>query len=149
MTSTENKEKIIGLVCERSVELKDQLDEKGCLKDDPNVQIIKVPCSGMIQPIMLETALKNGADGTFACGCRIGDCHYREGNKFLRERLLGTRMPKIKPSTDQRRIQAYWLSVLEYEKLQEMVGDFQEYLKTIDSSDAATGSASQAVEASS
>lgn len=123
--------RLIGIVCERSVDFEGHLDEKGHMKDHPDVKIIKVPCSGMIQPLMMEAGLKNGADGVFACGCRLGDCHYREGNKFLRERLLGTRMPKLKPNTDKRRIQAYWLSVLEYEKLSEMVGGFEEYLKTL------------------
>jgi F420-non-reducing hydrogenase iron-sulfur subunit len=122
---------MIGIVCERSVDFADHLDERGYLKDNPNVRIIKVPCSGMIQPIMLEAGLKGGADGVFACGCRIGDCHYREGNKFLRERLLGTRMPKLKPNVDKRRIQAYWLSALEYQKLCDLVGDFEEYVKNL------------------
>ena len=79
--------KMIGIVCERSVDLSDRLDENSCLKDDPTVKIIKVPCSGLIQPIMIETALKKGAQGCFATGCRIGDCHYRDGNRFLMQRL--------------------------------------------------------------
>ncbi len=118
--------KMIGIVCERSTDLTDRLDENGYLKDNPDVKVITVPCSGMIQPIMLETALKKGADGVFTCGCRIGDCHYREGNKFLRERLLGKRMPKLKPNVDKSRIQAYWLSALEYDKFKDMVNEFHE-----------------------
>lgn len=121
--STENS-KIIGIVCERSVDFENRLDENGYMLDNPSVKIIQVPCSGQIQPIMLETALKNGAAGTFALGCRMGDCHYREGNKFCRERLLGKRMPKLKPTVDKRRVQGYWLSELEYDKLKEMVAEF-------------------------
>jgi F420-non-reducing hydrogenase iron-sulfur subunit len=123
--------KIIGLVCERSVELEGLLDETGHMIDDPNVKIIKVPCSGMIQPIMMESALKKGADGVFACGCRMGDCHYREGNKFLRERLMGERMPKLKPNVDKRRVQAYWLSAVEYEEFKKMVLEFDDSLKDL------------------
>jgi F420-non-reducing hydrogenase iron-sulfur subunit len=92
--------------------------------DNPDVKIIPVPCSGHIQPVMLETALKNGAAGVFALGCRMGDCHYRDGNRFCRQRLLGERMPKLKPNVDKKRIQAYWLSAVEYDKLQEMVSEF-------------------------
>lgn len=128
---TQTNEKIIGIVCERSVDLNDRLDENGYMLDDPNVKIIKVPCSGMIQPLMIEAGLKAGADGVFCTGCRMGDCHYREGNKFLRERLVGERMPKLKPSVDKRRVQAYWLSAVEYDKLQEMVGDFHEAVKRL------------------
>jgi len=124
--TTENQPSgtIIGLVCERSVDFDGKLDDNGYLLDSPTVKIIKVPCSGHIQPIMLETALKNGAAGTFALGCRMGDCHYREGNKFCRERLVGDRMPKLKPNVDKRRVQAYWLSALEYDKLSDMVKAF-------------------------
>ncbi|MFN8614896.1 MAG: hydrogenase iron-sulfur subunit [Vampirovibrionales bacterium] len=117
--------RLVGLVCERSVELEGRLNEHGRLLDDLTVKIITVPCSGIIQPIMMETALKNGASGCFATGCRIGDCHYREGNKFLQERLLGKRMPKLKPTVDKKRIEAYWLSAVEYEEFKELIASFQ------------------------
>jgi F420-non-reducing hydrogenase iron-sulfur subunit len=115
---------IIGIVCERSVDLDGKLNAGNAMLAAPNVRIIKVPCSGQIQPIMIETALKQGAAGVFTTGCRMGDCHYREGNKFLRERLLGTRMPKLKPSVDKTKVQAYWLSALEYEEFESMVVAF-------------------------
>jgi F420-non-reducing hydrogenase iron-sulfur subunit len=132
--TTENP-KLIGLVCERSVDFEGKLDEQGNMTDHPSVKIIRVPCSGQIQPIMLETALKNGASGTFALGCRMGDCHYREGNKFCRDRLVGKRMPKLKPSVDKRRVQGYWLSAVEYDKLSEMVGQFVEDCKALPAPD--------------
>ena len=128
---TNEKSKLIGIVCERSVDFEGKLDDNGYLLDNPAVKIIKVPCSGQIQPIMLETALKNGAAGTFAVGCRMGDCHYREGNKFCRERLQGKRMPKLKPMVDKRRVQAYWLSAVEYDKLKAMVDDFAAVCDTL------------------
>lgn len=131
-TPAPTKPEMIGIVCERSVSLENRLDANGHLLDDPTVKIITVPCSGLIQPIMLETALKKGAKGCFATGCRIGDCHYREGNKFLQDRLLGKRMPKLKPSVDKRRIEAYWLSVVEYEALRDYIESFQISVKTLD-----------------
>ncbi|MGE0199844.1 MAG: hydrogenase iron-sulfur subunit [Candidatus Melainabacteria bacterium] len=118
---SKSKVKMIGLVCERSVDLTGCLDESGCMKDDPSVKIIKLPCSGEIQPIMIETALKNGAEGVFTTGCRIGDCHYREGNKFLMERLEGKRMPKLKPTVDKSKVEAYWVSAVEYDKFRDQV----------------------------
>jgi F420-non-reducing hydrogenase iron-sulfur subunit len=110
---------VIGIACERSVDFEGKLDENGHLLDNPSVKIIKVPCSGQIQPIMLETALKKGASGTFALGCRMGDCHYREGNRFCRDRLIGQRM-------DKKRVQGYWLSAVEYDKLRALVSEFVE-----------------------
>jgi coenzyme F420-reducing hydrogenase delta subunit len=88
----------------------------------------------MIQPIMIEAGLKKGADGVFCTGCRMGDCHYREGNKFLRERLLGTRMPKLKPSVDKQRVRAYWLSAVEYDAIKGMIDAFCKDLMALESS---------------
>jgi F420-non-reducing hydrogenase iron-sulfur subunit len=123
--SAPSKVEWIGIICERSVDFDAKLDDEGRLVDDPSVKIIKVPCSGLIQPIMLEAALNKGAKGVVAGGCRIGDCHYREGNKFLRERLQGKRMPKLKATVDKRRIQAFWLSAIEYDKFKDLLEAFQ------------------------
>lgn len=123
--------RIIGIACERSVDFEDRLDENQCLKDDPSVRMVFVPCSGHIQPIMLETALKSGADGVFAMGCRMGDCHYREGNVFCNQRLTGERMPKLKPTVDKRRVQGYWLSAVEYDEFINRVRTFHSELQNL------------------
>ena len=125
MSTMPKKLKLIALVCERSVDFQGHLNESNCLKAcDDDVSVIKVPCSGIIQPAMLEGALKAGADGVIATGCRIGDCYYREGNKFLKERLEGTRSPKLKPAVDKSKIRAYWLSAIEYGQFKQMTQEF-------------------------
>lgn len=124
------KLKVMALVCERSVNFKDKLDAANNLLDCPEVHVIALPCSGQIQPIMIETALKQGADGVITTGCRIGDCHYREGNKFLKARLLGERQPKLKSTVDRKRVQAYWLSALEYQRFRTMADNFVQSLQS-------------------
>src|SRR4030095_12869806 len=104
------KTKVITLICERSVDLSQHLEQDHKLKDDPNVEVVKYPCSGMIQPLMVEAAMKAGASGVIICGCQIGDCYYREGNKMIRERLLGERPPGLKKTVDRRRVIGLWLS---------------------------------------
>ena len=122
------KLKVIALVCERSVNFKDKLDASKCLTDCPEVTVLQVPCSGQIQPVMIETALKQGADGVITTGCRIGDCYYREGNKFLMARLVGERQPKLRATVDRKRLQAYWLSGLEYYRFRDLADDFVKFL---------------------
>jgi len=102
--------KVVTLICERAVDLDQHLDEQGRLKDEPNVSVVKFPCSGMIQPLMIEAAMKAGASGVIVCGCQLGDCYYREGNKMIRERLLGQRPPGLKKTVDRRRVIALWLA---------------------------------------
>ena len=121
------KKKILGIVCERSVDLKKRV-EKNRLKDKDNVAIVELTCSGMIQPIMLEEAFKAGAEGVFVMGCQIGDCHFREGNKWCQERLLGQRPPNIKKTVDKNKVRGYWLAKCDYKKFLDKLNKFEEEL---------------------
>lgn len=116
--------KIMTLICERSCELNGLVDEKSQLKDMPGCYVVKFPCSGMIQPLMIEAALKNGADGVVVTGCQIGDCYFREGNKMIRERLLGERPPGLKKNVDRRRVMGLWLSKVQPARLLSEVKEF-------------------------
>jgi F420-non-reducing hydrogenase iron-sulfur subunit len=115
--------KVITLMCERSVELDSS--------ENPDVHVIKFPCSGMIQPLMVEAALKSGADGVVVCGCQLGDCYYREGNRMIRERLLGGRPPGLKKTVDRRRVEGLWLSRPQKHKFIEAVKEFIARIKSL------------------
>lgn len=121
--------KVMTLICERSCDLDNQLDDRNQLKDVPGCYVIKFPCSGMIQPLMIEAALKNGADGVVVTGCQIGDCYYREGNRMIRERLLGNRPPTLKKATDRRRVIGLWLSRVQ---VQRFVNEVKEFVTELD-----------------
>jgi F420-non-reducing hydrogenase iron-sulfur subunit len=117
---------VITLVCERAVDidpLKDSSDD---------LQIIKFPCSGMIQPLMIEAALKAGASGVIVCGCQIGDCFYREGNKMIKERLLGERPPGLKKTVDRRRVIGLWLSRLQKKRFLSESKEFVAQMRKLD-----------------
>jgi coenzyme F420-reducing hydrogenase delta subunit len=128
-TPNPNRVKVIAFMCERSVCMQDKLDASGHLLDCPEVSVLQLPCSGQIQPSMIEAAFKQGADGVITTGCRIGDCHYREGNRFLMGRLTGERQPKLRATVDRSRLNAYWLSALEYHRFREMAAEFLESLQ--------------------
>lgn len=117
--------KLVVIACERSVNLDGQLGPNRELKGVDNTCVVRVPCSGMIQPRMIEAAFKNGADGTVVMGCQIGDCHFREGNKFCRERLLGQRPPVIKKSVPKNRLRGYWMSEVQLDVFCERLEDFK------------------------
>jgi F420-non-reducing hydrogenase iron-sulfur subunit len=53
----------------------------------PNVRVIRVPCSGRVNPIFIVEALRQGADGVLVSGCHPGDCHYLAGNYYARRRF--------------------------------------------------------------
>ncbi len=79
--------KIVGFICDWSVNLSPLLNERQQLQAVPSVRIIRVPCSGFVRPDWLEDALTRGADGVFVTGCPYGDCLNREGNFLMRERV--------------------------------------------------------------
>ena len=53
----------------------------------PNVRIIRLMCSGGLDPIYVAKALLEGADGVLIGGCHPGDCHYQSGNYKARRRV--------------------------------------------------------------
>lgn len=125
--------KIISLVCERSCDLTNHVDDNGKLKDEAGVYVVKYPCSGMIQPLQIEAALKAGAEGVIVTGCQLGDCYYREGNRMIRERILGDRPPGLKKAVDRRRVIGLWLSRVQPARFIGEVRDFKSYLATLES----------------
>jgi F420-non-reducing hydrogenase iron-sulfur subunit len=89
----------------------------------PNVRIIRVMCSGRMDPQFVLDAFARGADGVLIGGCHPGDCHYVEGNyKALRrmrllERLLGDM------GIESERFRLEWISASEGEKVRVVVND--------------------------
>ena len=126
-----DRKTVITLICERAVDVDPLMDSDGKLKDAPEVNVIKFPCSGMIQPLMIEAALKSGADGVIVCGCQLGDCYYREGNKMIRARLLGERPPGLKRTVDRRRVIALWLSRPQTTRFVSDAKEFISYLSNL------------------
>lgn len=128
---------VITLICERAAEVDSVMSGDDKLKDQPNVKVIKFPCSGMIQPLMVEAAMKAGASGVVVCGCQIGDCYYREGNKMIKERLLGGRPPGLKRTVDRRRVLALWLSRKQTDRFLSETKEFVDYVNDLDSKEPA------------
>ncbi|MBK7836887.1 MAG: hydrogenase iron-sulfur subunit [Candidatus Obscuribacter sp.] len=91
--------------------------------------MVKLPCSGMIQPLMIEAAMKSGAAGVIVTGCQLGDCYYREGNKMIRERLLGQRQPGLKKTVDRRKVLALWLARPQKERFLSEAKTFVSYVR--------------------
>ena len=97
----------------------------------PNTRVIRVMCSGRIDPQFVLTALRRGADGVLIGGCHPGDCHYQEGNyKCLRryqllQQLLG--QMGIEPE----RVRLEWISASEGDRLRDVANDMVAKLKQL------------------
>jgi F420-non-reducing hydrogenase iron-sulfur subunit len=101
--------KIVGFLCDYAVSAEGMVQSDGTMRDLPNVTLIQVPCSGFIRPSWLEFALRNGADGTFVCGCPLGDCFNRLGNN-----LMGDRIAQMRRRMERQRIHPDRVAMLYY-----------------------------------
>ncbi len=79
----------------------------------PNVRIIRVPCSGRVNPLFLLRGLQNGADGVLVSGCHPGDCHYLSGNLAARRKFALVRELLNYAGIEPERVQFTWVSASE------------------------------------
>jgi len=93
------------------------------LKYAPNIRVIRVMCSGRVDPQFILEALAQGADGVLIGGCHPNDCHHAEGNyKCLRRfQLLERMMRDLGIEADRLRLE--WISAAEGEKIKNVVND--------------------------
>jgi len=79
----------------------------------PNVRVIRIPCSGRINPIYIIKALLEGADGVMVSGCHPGDCHYLVGNYYARRRFVVLKKLLTTAGFEPNRVQFTWVSASE------------------------------------
>jgi len=97
----------------------------------PNARIVRVMCSGRIDPQFVLQAFKEGADGVLIGGCHPGDCHYQEGNyKALRRYHMLKRLLN-QYGIEEDRLQLEWISASEGDKVQESVNKLVDLLKEL------------------
>jgi F420-non-reducing hydrogenase iron-sulfur subunit len=91
-----------------------------------NVKLVRVMCSGRVDPHMVMHAFRKGADGVMVLGCHPGDCHYRSGNmKALRRFTLFKRM-LVQFGIEPDRFKLDWVSAGESKKFQEVAAAMSE-----------------------
>ena len=98
----------------------------------PNIRIIRVMCSGRVDPSFVLKALKNGVDGVLVSGCHIGDCHYITGNEYTQERFERLHNILIKQlGVDPKRVRLEWVSASEGKRFSEVITEFTNQIKEL------------------
>lgn len=97
----------------------------------PNIRIIRVMCSGRVDPQFVLKAFIEGADGVLISGCHPGDCHYQEGNynALRRHRLLSKVLEQL--GIERERFRLEWVSAAEGVKFQQICDEFTEQIKKL------------------
>jgi len=97
----------------------------------PNVNVIRVMCSGRVDETLVLRAFASGADGVLVCGCHPGDCHYVKGNLNARRRVIGLQPFLEAVGIDKDRLRLEWISASEGPKVAETVDGFTETIRRL------------------
>jgi heterodisulfide reductase subunit A len=90
----------------------------------PNIRVLRVMCSGRVDPIIVLEAFKNGADGVFIGGCHPGDCHYQKGNYQAERKIKITKRLLENIGIDPERLRIEWVSASEGGRFADLMDEF-------------------------
>jgi F420-non-reducing hydrogenase iron-sulfur subunit len=112
---------IVGFLCNWCSYRGADMAGTGRMKYAPNLRIIRVMCSGRVEPEFVFKALASGADAVLIAGCHPGDCHYIEQNykTMRRYALIRRTLPAL--GIEAQRVQLLWASASEGARLAEFV----------------------------
>jgi F420-non-reducing hydrogenase iron-sulfur subunit len=123
--------KLVGFLCNWCSYTGADLAGTARMKYPPNLRVIRVMCSGRVDPNFVLEALARGADGVLVLGCHPGDCHYTEGNYKCQRRIPLTRKLAEQMGIDPRRIRLEWVSASEGARFTQVVTDFTEQVRAL------------------
>jgi F420-non-reducing hydrogenase iron-sulfur subunit len=128
---TDFSPKIVGFMCNWCSYAGADLAGISRIKYAPNLRIIRVLCSGRVDPCIIISAFENGADGVLVTGCHPGDCHYISGNYQAEKKVESTRKILKKAGIDERRLGLEWISAAEGARFAEVVNEFTDLIKNL------------------
>ena len=123
--------KIIAFLCNWCSYAGADLAGTGRIQYPPNIRIIRVPCSGRLNPLFIIKALAEGADGVLVSGCHPGDCHYLTGNMYARRRFTVLKKLFETAGIEPDRVNFAWVSASEGGKFAEIVKEVTYRVKKI------------------
>ncbi len=125
--------RIVGFLCNWCSYAGADLAGTSRLKVPANLRVVRLPCSGRINPMFIFKALAEGADGVMVSGCHPGDCHYISGNRYAKRKLAILRRLLDWIGIEPERIHFTWLSASEGAKYAEEVSEFVEKVRKLGS----------------
>ena len=123
--------RIVAFFCNWCTYLAADLAGTTRLKYSPNVRVVRVMCSGRIDPQFVLEAFARGADGVLIGGCHPGDCHYESGNYKTLRRYPILRRLLAEMGIEPERFRLEWISASEAEPLKAVVNDMVEKIRAL------------------
>lgn len=123
--------KIIAFVCNWCTYAGADLAGISRLQYPPNVRLVRLPCSGRVNPFYVLKALQEGADGVLVSGCHPGECHYLTGNLSARRKFSMLKNFLSYVGIEPDRTLFTWVSASEGEKFAKVVKGVTEKVKAL------------------
>lgn len=123
--------KIIGFCCNWCAYAGADLAGVSRIQYPPNLRMIRVMCSGTIDPLYILEAFQKGADAVFIGGCHPGDCHYQSGNYKARRKVSLVKRLLSQLGVSPQRIRLEWVSATEGQRFAQVVTDFIREVKEL------------------
>jgi len=128
---SEFEPKVVGFLCNWCTYTGADLAGTSRIQYPPSIRIIRVMCSGAVDPTYILKALFEGADGIFVGGCHPGDCHYLSGNYKARRRMVLMNSILTTLGLEPERLWFRWVSASEGQKFADAITEMTESLKSL------------------
>jgi F420-non-reducing hydrogenase iron-sulfur subunit len=122
---------ILGFACNWCTYAGADLAGTSRIQYPPNLRMIRVMCSGRVDPTFILKAFSRGVDGVLIGGCHPGDCHYMEGNYKAQRRIHLLRKMLSDFGIEPERLRLEWVSASEGARFAEVVADFTKTIKEL------------------
>ena len=129
--SDQYQPRIVGFLCNWCSYAGADLAGTSRLKVPANLRVVRVPCSGRINPLFIFKALEEGANGVMVSGCHPGDCHYISGNRYAKRKLAVLRRLLDWVGIEPERIHFTWLSASEGARYAVEVAEFVDKVRAL------------------
>ena len=97
----------------------------------PSLRVVRVPCSGRVDPLFVLKAFQEGADGVMVLGCHPGDCHYLDGNYHARRRYALMHRLLEYVGVEKERVLIEWVSASEGTRFADLSTEFANQVRDL------------------
>ncbi len=122
---------IIGFTCNWCSYRAADMAGMGRIKYAPNIRLIRLMCSGRLDPTFVIKAFAGGADGVLVSGCHPGDCHYIEQNYKAMRRFYLLKKLLTQMGIEPARLKLLWASAAEGQIFADEVTKFTEEVRAL------------------
>ena len=123
--------RIIGFCCNWCAYAGADLAGVSRIQYPPNIRIVRVMCSGRVDPVIVLETLAGGADGVLVMGCHPGDCHYIDGNLQTERKIKMLKKLLARTDLGSERLRLEWVSASEGARFAELVKGFTNQIREL------------------